>query len=831
MNSAYPLIPVVVITILAYFTTRMYVWWGIFSQKTHRMFWNVALLVTFLVSGLLGLLSVLKVNYKLEIPQYDQFLRWHVAFGIGMVVISFFHLSWHWSYYFSLKKRAEGAIPGQPVVPNVQPEWEKVRYLLFLLGALAMINQVVFIREFLSVLAGNELVLGVVMANWLLLTGWGAFHARKRIQPDFSLKQGVSMMIALAFLPILLIVALYELKFLLYPPGTITGFGAVVMGVCLLLFPVCFLSGYLFTLLSTLYSWSGRKNLIGKAYAIESLGSLAGGLLFGVVLGRFFNSIQVLAIISAAVLTMGSWLIWPRNLKKRMVYLLPGLLILVVAFVLRPDTRIKQILFPSQEIILDRSTPYGNLVVSSQAGQLNFYEDHALHFYSDNLALSEEAVHFAMLQHPKPEKVLLLSGGISGMLKELDKYPLEKVTYIETNPAVLRYWKNLVDYASPSEPVEFVRSDIRVFLRKTKLVYDVVLINLPPPTTLGFNRFYTDEFFRMVAQHVTPGGVVCTSLPSTVNYAGENALLLNASLWKTLGLHFENRLLLPGEKNYFLASAGPLSPAITELVDQKGIGNEYVNAYYLDDGLLAQRGQLLMGQFHQVGKVNRDFYPYMFLKQTDHWLSRFQVSYNLLVLVPLILFFVLFARLNPVSMGLYTGGFSSASLEITLMLAYQVFFGSIYLATAFFFTFFMGGLALGSSMGRKPGKMSAIRVFAVVQFLLAVFSVLLPLLILLIDRISGWGVPAQLLFFVLVFVLAFGIGYEFFLASGLQSPHYSVTSGLNYSTDLAGSAFGAFLTALVMLPFLGLVYTCLIVAGLNIFSGVMALSVRNHRIF
>jgi hypothetical protein len=98
MNTAYPLIPVSVITIIAYFTTLLFARWQIFSIKSHRKFWNVLLLVTFLVSGLLGLLSAIKVNYKLEIPNYEQYMQWHVAFGIGMVFISFFHLSWHLKY-------------------------------------------------------------------------------------------------------------------------------------------------------------------------------------------------------------------------------------------------------------------------------------------------------------------------------------------------------------------------------------------------------------------------------------------------------------------------------------------------------------------------------------------------------------------------------------------------------------------------------------------------------------------------------------------------------------------------------------------------------------
>ena len=831
MSQAYPLIPIVIGLVLAYAVTRIFTCWGIFSLKGHRKFWNVALLTAFLVSGLIGLLAVVKLNYKLEIPQYDQLMKWHVAFGIALVVISFFHFGWHWRYYFSRKAKKETAFAEQVIAPGLLSGWKNVGYLLFLLGALAMINQVVFIREFISVLAGNELVLGVVMASWLLLTGWGAFHGRSRVCPGFRSTQGVWMLTVLAFMPIVLIVLLYGMKYLLFPPGTVPGLGAVILGILLLLFPLCFLSGFLFTLFATFFSWKDEKNQIGRAYALESLGSLAGGLLFSLLLGRFLNSVQILMLSSASVLAVAGFFTETASRRKVLLYLLPGVLLVTFAFVFRPDTRIKQLLFPNQKMVQDKSTAYGNLVVTTQAGQYNFYEDQTLHFYSDNLALSEEAVHFAMLQHPRPRRVLLISGGISGMIRELEKYAPEKVTYLETNPAIFDAWKSLAGYDTARVKVEFIRSDIRVFLRKNRAVYDVAIINLPPPSTLGFNRFYTDEFFRMVRLTVGRDGVVCTGLPSTVNYAGEYALRMQASLWKTLGLHFENRLLLPGERNYFLASAKPLSPEITKRVAQRNIHNEYVNAYYLDDELLAARGQELVAQFDEGEQVNRDFYPYLFLLQTGHWLSRFRLSYYGLVFVPTVFFFFLFARLKPVSMGLYTAGFSSASLEISLMLAYQAFFGSIYLATAFFFTFFMGGLALGSLQKRKPLRWPRIRVFAGVQFLLAVFSLLVPVFVFLIDRISGSGLPAQLLFFVLVFVLAFGIGYEFFLASGLQSPHYSVASGLNYSTDLAGSAFGAFLSAMVLLPVLGLVYSCLVVAGLNIFSGLMALTVPRERIF
>jgi spermidine synthase len=615
-----------------------------------------------------------------------------------------------------------------------------------------------------------------------------------------------------------MVALLYWLKSLLFPPGTLTGLGTSVAGTFLLLFPVCFLSGYLFTFFSTCLSLSNNKNLTGRAYSFESLGSLAGGLIFSLVLGRFFNSFEIFGLTAGVTCLAGIWM----TRKGRSAGLVAGILIPVLFFVFNPDMQIKKLFYPNQKIILDQSTSYGNLVVTRQAGQVNFYENNSLQFYTDNLILSEEAVHFAMSQHENPKQILLISGGISGMIKEIRKYAVQKITYLEINPEIFSLWKHLSDYTDSSDQVEFVKTDIRTFLRKTKKTYDVILINLPPPSTLGFNRFYTREFFESVKRHCNRQSVICTSLPPTANYAGENALDVNASLWKTLGEQYRNLLLLPDENNYFLGSDSPLSANISGLVEKKGIENEYVNSYYLDDELLYRRGRELVARFGPDTPINSDFYPYMFVKQTGHWLNLFGTSYYMLVFVPVIFFLLGFFRLNPVSAGLYTGGFTSASLEIALLLAYQVFFGSIYLATAFFFTVFMGGLALGSLWDNKRWNYSSGKYYAALQFLLALFSLLLPLFIFLTGRITGLDFLSRFLFFILVFVLAFVVGHEFNMASRLQSLSYSETSGINYSTDLAGSAFGSFLAPIFLLPVLGLVYTCVLVAGLNIFSGLLA---------
>jgi hypothetical protein len=55
-----------------------------------------------------------------------------------------------------------------------------------------------------------------------------------------------------------------------------------------------------------------------------------------------------------------------------------------------------------------------------------------------DVAAAEEAVHYALLEHPSPGSLLLIGGGINGSLAEALKHPsLNRVDYVELDPAIL----------------------------------------------------------------------------------------------------------------------------------------------------------------------------------------------------------------------------------------------------------------------------------------------------------------------------------------------------------------------------------------------------------
>ena len=95
----YFFIPIALFLVASYLTSLILSKTKKIKAVQHRKIWNLLLMITFLVSGILGILLVLKVSFGIEIPSYSNALFFHVEFGIAMTFISIFHIIWHWKYF------------------------------------------------------------------------------------------------------------------------------------------------------------------------------------------------------------------------------------------------------------------------------------------------------------------------------------------------------------------------------------------------------------------------------------------------------------------------------------------------------------------------------------------------------------------------------------------------------------------------------------------------------------------------------------------------------------------------------------------------------------
>ncbi len=101
-KKPYNIILITSIVLLAYLLTFILVKAGKLKKLSHRKIWNVILLITFLVSCLLGFLLALQINYGFCMDWFRSFLKWHVEFGIAMTLIAVIHIVWHYKYYTTM---------------------------------------------------------------------------------------------------------------------------------------------------------------------------------------------------------------------------------------------------------------------------------------------------------------------------------------------------------------------------------------------------------------------------------------------------------------------------------------------------------------------------------------------------------------------------------------------------------------------------------------------------------------------------------------------------------------------------------------------------------
>lgn len=678
---------------------------------------------------------------------------------------------------------------------------------IFVLGLSTIITQVILLREFLTVFEGNELVMGIILANWMLLTGIGSYLGKwsRKFGGNFTLL--IIYLILMAILPMTTVWLLNTLRNVVFPPGMLVSISEIMPTTLILLLPYCFLTGFLFTFLVDCAKRFNTENPTAKLYGLEAIGSLAGGILFNGMLVFWFESLQSLMIIFGIDI-LAAIIIAFQNQRKKIAWTLAtsSAVVLILFIWIDHEAAMKKKFYQNQDIIYRKDTPYGKLLITETEKQKNFYENGVLLFSTANPAINEESVHYAMVQCKDPKDILLISGGISGGTNEILKYQsVHSIDYVELNPWIIKIGKKYTN-ALEHEKINIINSDARLYLKESAKTYDAILVNLPGPSTAQINRFYTKSFFRLAKEHLTQKGVLSLSIPSSGNYMSNQARQLNSIVYNTLHKVFHNVAIVPGGKNFYLASHNTITLSIGALITEKEINNQYVNRYYIDDQLVKEHSQQIEKQLLKKAPVNTDFKPVAYFEQLQLWISQFNVNYRVLIPIGFVIFILLLMLLNPVNIGLFTGGFAGASMEFLLLFAFQVIYGYVYQMTGVIITLFMAGLAIGSMGLPKLLKRVSVKRYAIVQLVTGAYVMILPLIMLVLKNANTYVIFVHILFGILTLVMATLVGYQFFQASRIPlKKHTTVLAAENYAADSIGSALGALFISMFLLPIIGII--------------------------
>ena len=687
------------------------------------------------------------------------------------------------------------------------------------LGVSAIITQLVLMRELLSVLAGNEMIFGIILGNWLLLTGLGALAGRRasRIRHPLAVLAGAQILVAV--LPLANVLALRTLRNVVFICGAMIGVTAAVASCFVLLLPYCLITGVLLTLACEVLAARQDADSIGQVYFLDVLGDIAGGVVFTFVLVGLMDHFRILYVPAFLNLLCAGVLAATQRRRVLLgVACAAAVGLAAVAARLDLDAISRNIEYAGRRVVYRGDSPYGSLIVTASAGQYEVISNGLPLLTTSDVAGAEEAVHYAISQRPDASRVLLIGGGASGTALEVLKYRVQNVDYVELDPLILEVADRFAPGNLADARINVINTDGRLFVRRTDRRYDVVIVDMPDPGTFQLNRFYTAEFFAEVKRICRDGGVLCISLGQYDNYVSDRLGDMIATGHHTLREVFDRVVILPGGRVFFLASDGPVGVDVADRIEAAGVPTRYVRREYLRGMLTETRLGDLARAAAGEAPVNRDFSPVLCYYHLRHWISRFAVRVGLLEGALLLAFAVYLLRLRAVPMAIFTTGFSAAGLEVVLLAGFQILYGSVYRRVGLIVTAFMVGLAAGAMLAnrRRSWRRGAL---VVLEFCVAGYAAAIPLALMALGRFAGAHRAGEVGVALLTSGLGVLVGMEFPLAARAEFDRVAATASRLYAADLLGACAGALLVSTLLIPLIGVVNVCLLAAGLNVISG------------
>ena len=750
-------------------------------------------------------------------------------------------------------------------------------YALLLMGFTAIVGQVLLIRELMVTFSGNELSIGIFFANWLILEALGSYLAGRWAD---RIKTGIPYYVILQFvISVTIPLIVFLIRIIKNLLGIIPGQGVNILTIlyssCILLIPLGLADGAQFSFGCRIFSDRAKKEAtsIGTVYVYEAIGSILGGIAGTYICIQYLNAFQTAFALAGLNILSAILLLFSKNnnrkgeilSKYKIVKFLTVLITILylLLFYLNSSEFFHKTSIIAQwrgyEIVDYQNSIYGNVALLKRAKQLTLMANGvpSSTIPTPDIAFIEDFVHFPLLFHPFPQRILLVGGGIGGIIENILKHPIHKIDHTELDPLLIK----TIQYHAPSltereldhPSVEIHFVDGRYFIRTTKRKYDVIMINLPDPSTLEINRFYTKEFYQMCKKRLKENGILVFLSPGSLTYMSQEMINLNASLIETIKHVFKFLRIIPGDYNILIASSDESIKTITPDILYQRMSNLSLQTQLLSDfhihfKLDSMRLKWFENEISRAEKlpINSDFHPIALYYDLDFWnsihspkfaaffkkLKFFRLSH--LIIVTVIVFVLLFyfqqyryrwRKLFIVS-PIVSTGFAGMGVDILIVLVFQSFYGYIYHWIGLLITSFMVGLTLGGLwMTRSLKKINDHYFFFLkLEILISLYLILLMGILFLLYKLQAHAFMLSVNQYVLLILNAlcgYLVGAQFPLANKihLENKHkFTKTAGILYAADLIGAWTGSLFVTIAFIPLLGVMNTCLLILIIKLFS-------------
>jgi spermidine synthase len=285
------------------------------------------------------------------------------------------------------------------------------------------------------------------------------------------------------------------------------------------------------------------SELVAHVLTFDYLGALGASLLFPILL------VPKLGLVRAAILfglINAAVALWTTFLFRGDLTHAPGLRVACVAVLALlgggmalanriSDAADNQLY--ADEVIFSRNTRYQRIVLTKWKDDLRLFLNSHLQFSSrDEYRYHEALVHPGLAALPGARRVLVLGGGDGLALREILKYPsVKSVTLVDLDQEMTNLFtrhpllSSLNAHSFSDRRVRVINADAFPWLDSNSDFFDFIVVDFPDPTNYSLGKLYTTAFYRVLAKHLSRGGLAVVQSTSPL-FARRSFWCIDATL-------------------------------------------------------------------------------------------------------------------------------------------------------------------------------------------------------------------------------------------------------------------------------------------------------------
>ncbi len=472
-------------------------------------------------------------------------LRWTVAVAVVLNVLAGVTALALSRFAGEVARAAtQGASPAAAVDSPAQP----VAWLLAAFGAVgatAMAYEIGWTRLLATLLGSSTYAFTLMLATFLagIVLGSLLFEIWLRraggVHPNtFARTQTLTALAALLFL------VFFQQLPRVVPPllrATHESFGGLVLAqmvtCALAMLPAAIVFGFNFPAVTLLLAGGNRSSqghaaAVGRAYAANTLGAIAGATATGFWLVPRLGSFRVVALAAAVNLLLAVLLEWFSAPRRRAAAAANAALLAAVAAVLwtgafynQPLAHFSTVLYwnlrednlslaesaATVDVVFAEDGLNASIAVTRTDDYLGLRTNGKVDASTRDVVTQRMVGHLGALDHPAPRRVLVIGFGSGMSVATVALYPeVERIDCVEIEPAVIRaapYLERLNRGVLRDPRLHVILDDARNYLLTTRATYDLIISEPSNPWIAGVATLFTEEYYRAARARLAPGGI------------------------------------------------------------------------------------------------------------------------------------------------------------------------------------------------------------------------------------------------------------------------------------------------------------------------------------